>query len=92
MTSRLLNVRIAPEDDRLVRELKARGISISGVVRRAIRAEARKLRSEPVEVDALLKAIVERYPTPVHASRAELDTTDRHAVRAHIQTRLRRRR
>jgi len=86
----LLNVRLAPEDDRLVRELQARGVSISSVVRRAIRAEARKLCSEPVAVDALLKAIVERYPTPEHLSPAALDTTDRHAVRAHIQTRLRR--
>ena len=74
----------------LVKELQARGVSISSVVRRAIRAEARKVRSEPVAADALLKAIMERYPTPQHASRVKLDTTDRHAVRAHIQTRLRR--
>jgi hypothetical protein len=90
LASRLLNIRLAPDDDRLVRELQARGVSVSSVVRRAIRAEARKLSSEPVVVDALLKAMMERYPTPEHASRAELDTTDRRAVRVHIQTPLRR--
>jgi hypothetical protein len=92
MASRLINVRLAAEDGLLVRELRAHGVSISSVVRRAIRAEARKLRAEPVAADALLKAIMERYPTPAQASRVELDATDRQAVRTHILTRLHRRR
>lgn len=92
MASRLLNVRLAPEDGRLVQELRARGISISSVVRHAIRAEARKLRAEPVEADELLRIVMERYPTPANPLRTEVDASNSRAVREHIRTRLRRKR
>lgn len=91
MGSRVLNVRLGPEDERLARELRARGISISDVVRRALRAEARKTADLPVDTDSVLDEIMDRYPTPSSRPRRQRpDTVDRHAVRKHIERRLRR--
>jgi hypothetical protein len=92
MTRRFVNVRLDPQDGRRIRELRAHGISISSVVRRAIRAEALKLRAEPVASDLLLKTIMERHPTPEQGSRPNLVSADRLAVSAHILTRLHQRR
>ena len=39
---RLLNVRLDDNDSRLVKRLRERGVSISDLVRGAIRAEARR--------------------------------------------------
>jgi post-segregation antitoxin (ccd killing protein) len=89
MASRLLNVRLAPEDERLAQELRARGVSISDVVRRAIRSEARRVKAEPLAVDGLLEDIIARYPTPNAPARKRPDAADRRAVGAHIRARLR---
>src|SRR5207247_165362 len=53
MASRLLNVRLSPDDEQLVKRLRARGISISELMRRALRAEATKAAHEPVDAHAL---------------------------------------
>jgi post-segregation antitoxin (ccd killing protein) len=47
MASRLLNVRLDPEDANIARQLRARGVSISDVVRRVLRDEAKKLATAP---------------------------------------------
>lgn len=92
MSSRLFNVRLSPEDAQLVERLRARGISLSEVMRRAIRAEAGELNDQPVDADALIGDLLTQFPTPAGAARRRPDATDRHAVRAHIRKRLRARR
>lgn len=89
---RLLNVRLNDEDSRLVQQLRDRGVSISDLVRGAIRAEAsRAPKREPLDVDAMLAEIQRQYPTPPGAkSRPRIDTTDRRAVQEFIRRKLRR--
>ena len=89
MASRLLNVRLTPEDERIVARLKARGVSISALMRRALRAEDLLGRSRPPQAEQLVVEILARYPTPADAGRQLTDATDRTAVRKHIQKRLR---
>jgi Arc/MetJ-type ribon-helix-helix transcriptional regulator len=90
MSSRVINVRLGPEDERVARQLRARGISISEVVRRALHAEARKAAELPTDTDSVLNEIMERYPTPSSGRRPRRpNTVDRHAVRKHIEQRLR---
>ena len=93
MGTRLINVRLTAEDEPLVQELRARGVSISDVVRRALRAEAKNGAPAPIDVDALMAEMLERFPEPAAAGRSKRpDTTDRRAVRAYIAKRLRARR
>ncbi len=89
---RLLNVRLGPEDDRLARELRARRVSISDLVRDAIRAEARRARAGAVpDVDAVLSEMLTSYPTPTGArTGAPAPGTDRHRVKEIIHEKLRR--
>lgn len=91
VASRLLNVRLGPEDERLVRHLRARGMPISEVVRRALRAAASTLAPDPSGVDRLIDEMLSRFPTPAVRPRARAGprATDRRAVRRHIQARLR---
>jgi hypothetical protein len=90
---RLLNVRLDDDDSRLVQELKERGVSISELVRGAIRAEARRApKSEPLDVDALVAEIQRQSPTPPGAKkRRRIDTTNRREVAQFIRGKLRRR-
>jgi hypothetical protein len=90
---RLLNVRLDDDDSRLVRRLRERGVSISELIRGAIRAEARRApKPEPLDVDALLADIQRQYPTPSGAeARPRIDTTNRREVQELIRRRLRRR-
>lgn len=89
MASRLLNVRLTPEDERAVAQLRARGVSISEIMRRALRAEV--ARNEHIQVDAesLVAELQARFPTPSKPSSRRVDATDRDAVREHIKKRLR---
>ncbi|HEY4393113.1 MAG TPA: hypothetical protein VGP64_03580 [Polyangia bacterium] len=90
---RLLNVRLDDKDSRLVQELKERGVSISDLVRGAIRAEARRApKTEPLDVDALVAEIEGTYPTPPRAKkRRRIDTTNRREVAEFIRGKIRRR-
>ena len=92
MPSRLFNVRLSPEDARLVERLRARGISLAEVMRRAIRTEAGELNEQPVDSDALIEDLLTQFPTPATPPGRRPDATDRHAVREHIRKRLRARR
>jgi Arc/MetJ-type ribon-helix-helix transcriptional regulator len=89
MASRLLNVRLTPEDQRLAKRLRARGLSISDIVRRALReaaAEVADTRIHPVELEAEMFRL---YPTPTVGPATRPDTLDRRAVREHIRKKLR---
>lgn len=90
---RLLNVRLDDDDSRLVQQLKKRGVSISELVRGAIRAEARRAANpEPLDVDALVAEIERQYPTPAAAKkRHRIDTTNRREVAEFIRAKIRRR-
>jgi hypothetical protein len=90
---RLLNVRLDDDDSRLVQQLRERGVSISELVRGAIRAEAKRApKREPLDVDAMLAEIQKEYPTPPGAeARPRIDTTNRREVQELIRRRLRRR-
>jgi hypothetical protein len=94
MGAKLLNVRLGPEDERLVQKLKARGISISEIVRRALRDEVRELdkASTPVDTDRMLEEMFRLYPDPPGSTKSRPDATDRRAVAEHIRKQLRARR
>jgi len=90
MANRLLNVRLSPEDERLAKRLRARGLSISDIVRRALReaaADEDKIRVDPSELEAEMLRL---YPTPSSGPNPRPDTLDRHAVRDDIRAKLRR--
>jgi Arc/MetJ-type ribon-helix-helix transcriptional regulator len=89
MANRLLNVRLSPEDERLAKSLRARGLSISDIVRRALReaaAKAEGARIEPAELEA---EMLRRYPTPAGGPAGRPDTLDRGAIREHLRAKLR---
>jgi len=90
---RLLNVRLDDNDSRLVQRLRERGVSISDLVRGAIRAEARRApQTGPLDVDALVAEIEKQYPTPPGADKDHrIDTTNRREVQELIRRKLRRR-
>ena len=90
---RLLNVRLDDNDSRLVKRLRERGVSISDLVRGAIRAEARRAPNPgPLDVDALVSEIEKQYPTPPGAKkRRRIDTTNRQEVAEFIRGKIRRR-
>jgi len=90
MASRLLNVRLTPEDERLAKALRDRGISLSEIVRRALRAAAESLQDAPVDPAELEAEMLRLYPTPKGAGRGRPETLDRRAVREHIRAKLRR--
>jgi hypothetical protein len=90
----LLNVRLSPEDARRAAELREDGVQISDVVREAIRAEHLRRRSGKSgkgRPSLLVKEILAALPDPEGMPRLAVDTTDRHAVRRHIATKLGRR-
>jgi hypothetical protein len=89
---RLLNVRLNEEDAQLVRRLRDRGVSISELVRGAIRGEAKTLATKtPPDADALLAEIRRQFPTPATVRRTGVDTTQRKQVQELIRAKLRRR-
>jgi post-segregation antitoxin (ccd killing protein) len=90
---RLLNVRLDDEDAQLVRRLRERGVSISDLVRAAIRSEAKALAaSAHVDTDALLAEIRRKFPTPARLEGApRVDATRRRDVQAVVREKLRRR-
>jgi hypothetical protein len=83
----LLNVRLTEEDAHLVRKLKEQGVSISDVVRAAIRERA-AAGVVPDDTDAVLREMRERFP--LSSSPSRVDATDRRAVQRYIRRKLRR--
>ena len=89
----LLNVRLGEDDARLARGLRESGVSISELVREALRAEARRREAlNAFDVDAVLAEMIEAHPTPARARRQRPTARDRHAVKATIRAKLQNRR
>ncbi len=84
----LLNVRLTEDDARLVRTLRARGIVISDLVRRAIRAAAASA-SPPGDSDAILTEMIAQIPLP---PRRQIRSANRREAREEILTKLRKKR
>ena len=85
-----LNVRLGDADARLVRELKREGVSISNLVRGALRGEAERTKARAaLDVDALCAEMTKHYPTPDSAASRRVDATDRRQVQKAIGERLR---
>ncbi len=91
----LLNVRLSADDARRAVELRKTGVTISRIVREAIRAEhdrrVRRPRSQQ-ETTELLSAIYAAHPDPPRVPRRAFDLRDRQAARAAIVDKLQRRR
>jgi hypothetical protein len=89
MANRLLNVRLTPEDELLAKQLRARGLSISDIVRRALREAAASVENTRIEPAELEAEMLRLYPTPNAGPARRPDTLDRRGVREHIRTKLR---
>jgi hypothetical protein len=92
---KLLNVRLAPEDARMVAHLKQEGVQLSGVVREAIRVaydQRVRRRTRPRRLSALIEEIYLAVPDRAGLRRPGYDLRDRKSVRRAIAARLRRRR
>lgn len=88
---RLLNVRLDDDVAQLVRRLRDRGVSISTIVRDAIRAEAKTQVAKPFEPDAMLAEMRARFPRPPGGPAARrTDTADRRQAGRVIKGKLRR--
>lgn len=86
-TTKLYNLRLSSEDVRRVEELRERGVEVSELLRRAIRAEHQRTCPKldtPEEVENYFKELYAKYPAPDNAEHRNIDTTDRHAVREYI--------
>lgn len=94
MSSRLVNVRL--DEDRLgkVRQLRARGVALSDIVREAIdeRFEQARGPRKPGDVEVLMARIFERHPDPSGRPPVAYDVFDRREARGAIRRKLRRRR
>jgi Ribbon-helix-helix protein, copG family len=87
----LLNVRLDDDIARLVRRLRDRGVSISTLVRDAIRAEAQHQVAQPFEPEAVLAEMRSRFPRPPGSpSSRRIDTADRRQAGRLIRGKLRR--
>lgn len=89
MTSRLLNVRLTEEDERLVKQLRDRGVSMSELVRQALRDAAGKVEQTAADPAELEAEMLRLYPTPRGAKVTRPDARNRQAVRDHIRRKLR---
>lgn len=93
VSSRLVNVRLDADRLRKARRLRARGITLSDVVREAIdrEYEAVESASAPTDVPALARRIFEDHPDPPDLPPREYDVHDAKAARVAIRRRLGRR-
>jgi post-segregation antitoxin (ccd killing protein) len=91
----LVNVRLDAEDARRVAELRRAGIQISAVVRQAIRAEHEQRvgrRASARAAAARLAKIYADHPDTPDVRPRGFSLSDRRAVRAALEKRLRRKR
>jgi hypothetical protein len=92
---KLLNVRLAAEDVRMVAHLKQEGIQLSSVVRDAIRVaydQRVRRRTRPRRLSALMEEIYLAVPDRGGSRRPRYDLRERKSVRRVIVARLRQRR
>ena len=88
MGNRLLNVRLTAEDERLVNQLRERGVSMSELVRQALRDAAQRVEASPCDPAEIEAEMLRLYPTPPGAKAAGPDASDRRALRDHIRKKL----
>jgi hypothetical protein len=91
---RLLNVRLTPDDARVVAALRRAGVPISRIVREAIRAEHGRQTAGPSSREkpsAVMARIYVEHPDPPGRKRRHIDLRDRRAVRRAVARGLRRR-
>lgn len=91
MSSRLVNVRLDAERLRKAQRLRARGVTLSDVVRDAIdeRYAAVAAAESPRDVRALARQIFEQHPDPPDLPQRDYDVHDRRAARGAIMRKLR---
>jgi len=91
MPARLINVRLDAERLRKARALRARGITLSDVVREAIDARFDALEKSAPARDprAIVKQILAAYPDPPDLPPRPYDVHDRRAARDAIRAHLR---
>lgn len=95
MASRLINVRLAPQDAARADALMARGVEISQIVRDAIRREYDRQRVMPKttkDVRKILAKIYAQHPAPADPPPHFEKSSDRKAAREYIKAKLRRKR
>jgi Ribbon-helix-helix protein, copG family len=91
MSSRLVNIRLDDEYYRKTQVLRAKGTNISALMREAIdeRLERLEKQSKPLDVNAILKRLYEKYPDPANLPEPNYDVHDRHQAREAIVRKLR---
>jgi hypothetical protein len=91
MSSRLINVRLDADRLRKAQTLRARGLTLSEVVREAIDERFAALRRSECSPDvrAIVRRIFEQYPDPPGLPPRDYDVYDRRAARVAILRKLR---
>jgi hypothetical protein len=94
MATRLVNVRLDEGRVRKARALRARGITLSHVLREAIDAEYAALAAteKPRDVLGALEDILRKHPDPPEAPLRGYDVHEAAQARAAVRERLRRKR
>ena len=88
----LVNVRLDSEDHRKARALRNDGVNLSALVRDTIRHEfeRRIRRRSATKASALVREVLGALPDSEKPEARRFALTDRRAVRAHIEKKLRR--
>jgi hypothetical protein len=86
---RHLTVPLGEDDARLLRVLRQRGVSVSKLIRDAIRTEAGRKQVRPRDVAAILAEMDQLYPVSSSAGGSQVDGTDRKRRRRLIRKKLR---
>jgi len=91
MRSRLINVRLDADRLRKAQTLRARGMTLSEVVREAIdeRFAALRRSESPPDVRTIVRRIFEQYPDPPHLPPRDYNVYNRRAARVAILRKLR---
>lgn len=84
----LLNVRLTPEDEKLVRNLRRAKVNVSALVRRAIREEAARARPVRRKRSESVKEALRLFPPPPGFQPVHPDLADRKAVTDFVRSRL----
>lgn len=86
----MINVRLEAEDAQRVKALRGAGVQLSSLVRDAIRSEYEKRLSPKGKrkPSAVLAEILAALPDDDEGT-TRIETTDRHAVKRHIASKLR---
>ena len=94
MNSRLVNVRLDEQRLKRARRLRAKGITLSDLVRDAIDREYAQLvkSSRARDVGAIMEEIYRLYPDPAELPKRDYDVHDRDQARKAILRRFRRKR